>query len=147
MKTKAVGGLTPGKIFSPTSYARASCLISVFILPASSFILPLMSPVSLKQDGNALLISWDDGATHRLTWRLLRDRCPCAVCQAEAVSKPVELSSLLPIVTLVEVAPLKVSGMRPMGNYAYAIDFSDGHHSGIYSLTYLRQLGDELSTS
>jgi DUF971 family protein len=29
-----------------------------------------------------------------------------------------------------------------VGNYAYAISFSDGHSSGIYSLELLRQLGD-----
>jgi DUF971 family protein len=32
-----------------------------------------------------------------------------------------------------------------MGNYAYAIAFSDGHSSGIFSLELLRQLGDAQS--
>jgi len=32
--------------------------------------------------------------------------------------------------------------MRPAGNYAYTIAFSDGHSSGIYSLELLRQLGE-----
>ena len=31
--------------------------------------------------------------------------------------------------------------MRPMGNYAYAIAFNDGHSSGIYSLDLFRELG------
>jgi DUF971 family protein len=30
--------------------------------------------------------------------------------------------------------------MRPVGQYAYAIEFSDGHGSGIYTLDYLREL-------
>jgi DUF971 family protein len=39
-----------------------------------------------------------------------------------------------------EVAPLAVTGMRPVGQYAYGIEFSDGHSSGIYTLEYLREL-------
>jgi DUF971 family protein len=31
--------------------------------------------------------------------------------------------------------------MKPVGNYAYSIDFSDGHDTGIYTLESLRQLG------
>jgi DUF971 family protein len=42
-----------------------------------------------------------------------------------------------------EVAPLAVTGMRPVGQYAYAIEFSDGHASGIYTLDYLRELDGE----
>ena len=35
------------------------------------------------------------------------------------------------------------TGMYPVGNYAYQIDFSDGHKTGIYSLELLRELGEE----
>jgi DUF971 family protein len=31
--------------------------------------------------------------------------------------------------------------MAPVGNYAYAIAFSDGHDTGIYTIEYLRELG------
>jgi len=31
--------------------------------------------------------------------------------------------------------------MKPVGNYAYSIAFSDGHDTGIYTLELLRQLG------
>ena len=40
-----------------------------------------------------------------------------------------------------------ISSLVPMGNYAIAIHFSDGHTTGIYSLSYLHHLGidnDEL---
>jgi DUF971 family protein len=37
--------------------------------------------------------------------------------------------------------------MRPIGNYAYAIAFSDGHSSGIFSLELLRRLGEEASAA
>ncbi len=33
--------------------------------------------------------------------------------------------------------------MKPVGNYAYSIEFSDGHDTGIYTFEYLRELGRE----
>jgi DUF971 family protein len=34
--------------------------------------------------------------------------------------------------------------MKPVGNYAYSIDFSDGHNTGLYTLEFLRELGSEV---
>lgn len=42
-----------------------------------------------------------------------------------------------------EARPLTVQSMVPVGNYAYGIDFSDGHTTGIYRLEFLRELGEE----
>ena len=73
------------------------------------------------------------------TPRLLRDACPCATCR-EQRAQPAAPPVLLQVLRPEEVAPLAVSGMKPVGQYAYSIDFSDGHNSGIYTLEYLREL-------
>jgi DUF971 family protein len=44
------------------------------------------------------------------------------------------------VLAAAELVPLTVTAMRPVGQYAYAIDFSDGHSSGIYTLEYLHEL-------
>ena len=36
-----------------------------------------------------------------------------------------------------------ISSLVPMGNYAIAIHFSDGHTTGIYSWSYLHHLGND----
>ena len=51
--------------------------------------------------------------------------------------------NLLPVLRPEETQPLRIVNMRPVGNYAYCISFSDGHDTGIYTLEFLRQLGDE----
>jgi DUF971 family protein len=38
---------------------------------------------------------------------------------------------------------VSISSLVPMGNYAIAIHFSDGHTTGIYSWSYLLHLGSE----
>lgn len=35
-----------------------------------------------------------------------------------------------------------ITGIEPQGNYAIKLIFSDGHDSGIYSWSYLRELGN-----
>ncbi len=102
-----------------------------------------LSPKSLKGDREALLIHWSDGVTHRIPWKVLRDRCPCATCR----QKRAEPAPVLNILKPEEAGPVRATSMTPIGNYAYQIDFSDGHKTGIYSLELLRELGDEQSAS
>jgi DUF971 family protein len=102
---------------------------------------------NLRGDTEALTLEWADGAVHRVTWRELRDRCPCATCAtAKENPSPPSGGNLLQVLSLAETQPLRAVGMRPMGNYAYAIQFSDGHNTGIYSLEFLRSLGLEAAT-
>jgi DUF971 family protein len=98
-------------------------------------------PRGLKNEGDALAIEWSDGVTHRLPWRTLRKLCPCATCRAER-DKPPEPKSLLPVLTASEARPLVPLSIKPVGNYAYGVAFSDGHNTGIYSLDFLRQIGE-----
>lgn len=100
-------------------------------------------PASLQSDGDALVIEWDDGVRHRLPWALLRRRCPCATCRTER-EKPPQPASLLPVIRPEEAAPVRPTSMQPMGSYAYHIAFSDGHTSGIFTLDYLRELGEDV---
>lgn len=106
------------------------------------------APKSLTNDGDALVILWQDDREDRLPWKLLRESCPCATCLTARREPPKpEPSSVLPILSLEEAQPLKPTAMQPMGNYAYSIHFNDGHNSGIYSLELLRELGDMLQSS
>lgn len=107
---------------------------------------PAMVPQSLKGTAEALSIVWPDGLVHQLSWRLLRDRCPCATCRTKLTDAP-QPTSLLPVLSLYEAQPVRVTRMRPIGNYAYAIEFNDGHNSGIYTLDFLRRLGEEQGAS
>lgn len=83
-------------------------------------------------------IVWSDGHAATYPPRLLRDACPCATCRDKRAA-PVA-ATLLPVLTPQEALPLTVVGMTPVGQYAYSIEFSDGHSSGIYTLEYLREL-------
>lgn len=102
-------------------------------------------PVRLAlSDNDSLLIDWSDGTQREYSFRELRDACPCATCR-EKRSSPEPEPGGLRVLSLDETRPLKVLGMDPVGNYAYQINFSDGHDTGIYSLDLLRRIGKLVS--
>lgn len=102
-----------------------------------------LRPTELKITAeNHLCITWDDGSQREYSVRELRDHCPCATCREQKRSTS---DDLLPVLSSAELQPLRILDMRPVGNYAYAIKFSDGHDTGIFQLTLLGQLGQPVS--
>jgi DUF971 family protein len=87
-----------------------------------------------------LRITWNDGQVREYVVRELRDKCPCATCREKRSAAPPSPLQL-PVLSAVEAQPLRISGMTPVGNYAYSIEFSDGHNTGIYTLESLREMG------
>ncbi|HEV2972778.1 MAG TPA: DUF971 domain-containing protein [Pirellulales bacterium] len=102
-----------------------------------------LCPTKLAIAGEGrLAIEWSDGQRREYAFAELRDRCPCATCR-EKRSAPAP-ATLLPVLKPQEARPLKVLGMKPVGHYAYSIEFSDGHDTGIYTFELLRELGNEV---
>jgi len=103
-------------------------------------------PTELKMtDDGRLRIAWSDGQVRQYAIRQLRDHCPCATCR-EKRNAPPPPPDQLNVISMVEAQPLRIAGMKPVGNYAYGIDFSDGHNTGIYTLELLRDLGEEAAS-
>ena len=99
-------------------------------------------PTDLKlTSADQLTIQWSDGRSVTYPVRLLRDHCPCATCR-ERRRADSETPNLLPVLAIEETQPLRIVHMRPVGNYAYCIGFSDGHDTEIYTLELLRHLGE-----
>ena len=89
----------------------------------------------LQPDGK-LAIDWSDGRRRRYAIDELRRKCPCATCLHERESAPRTADSP-------EISPaVTIAQMHPVGNYAYNIQFSDGHATGIFSLEMLLELGE-----
>ena len=97
-----------------------------------------------RPDDDSVLIEWSSGQKRVYSNRELRQACPGATCR-EKRSSPPQQTDLLPILSPAEAQPLRIDGMKPVGQYAYSIAFSDGHDTGIYNFELLRSLGDEAS--
>ena len=98
-------------------------------------------PTSIERlADDRIAIQWSDGTRRKYTSRELRNACPCATCKEKQAAPPPP-ANLLPVITPAEAAPLRIEAMRPVGNYAYGITFSDGHSSGIFTMALLQGLG------
>ncbi|MCC5933119.1 MAG: DUF971 domain-containing protein [Candidatus Cyclonatronum sp.] len=83
-----------------------------------------------------LRISWKDGHTSRYPFGGLRKNCPCVFCQGGhgEMGKPMDPAQFL----IDTPERLKLNNLKPSGNYALHMFWSDGHSTGIYRYEYLR---------
>ena len=109
-------------------------------MPAPSPTDPLHIAIS-KSKG--ITIDWADGHSSQFSNEFLRDHCPCASCTGAHGTPPKKTnftnpdpSNPFPMFT----PKPKMVNVEEVGAYAIRIHWNDGHNSGIYSYSYLRQL-------
>ena len=102
---------------------------------------PVPQELARTSEGH-LCINWSDGHSQTLPPKTLLDACPCATCR-EKKETPAATESPLKIVGSVQTEPISVVSMTPVGNYAYAISFSQGCNKGIFTFEYLRDLEED----
>jgi DUF971 family protein len=91
-------------------------------------------PESVDVDENRLFrIVWPGGREVRIASLALRDACPCAGCVEEGTGRKILDTAALPL----DVRPVQI---EPVGSYAIKVHWSDGHDTGIYSWSFLRDL-------
>jgi DUF971 family protein len=89
--------------------------------------------ITLSNDKKLLTVSFKDN-DYALTSEFLRVYSPSAEVRGHSPGQ--ETLQL-------KKQDVSISSLVPMGNYAIAIHFSDGHTTGIYSWSYLLHLGTE----
>ena len=80
-----------------------------------------------------LVVKWADGHESVHKPYNLRINCRCAGCVDEGSGKRTLAAAQVPL-------DLSIRGTTPVGRYALAFEFSDGHSTGIYSFDVLRAL-------
>ncbi len=101
-----------------------------------SDVLEIASVADLE---GVLGIAWRDGGESYISWKVLRDRCPCALCAGEPdVMGRVWHAGKREV----SEAGYRLREWRKVGNYALQLVWGDGHNTGLYSFKYLRRLGE-----
>ena len=86
----------------------------------------------LRKDRRNLAVRFDNGESFELAAEYLRVKSPSAEVQGHSPDERKTVAGKK------DVAILEV---QPVGNYAVRLVFDDLHSTGIYSWTYLRELG------
>jgi DUF971 family protein len=107
---------------------------------------PRRKPAEIKvhvSTGAGVDIVWADGHRSHYEFALLREMCPCAMCNDERAKKqdaPEPLSDPSKDLFPMFKPKPRAGAAKAIGNYALQIDFTDGHTTGIYSFEYLRTI-------
>jgi DUF971 family protein len=93
---------------------------------------PQPTAITVHQQSRVLEVGFDDGASFRIPFELLRVYSPSAEVQGHGPGQEVLQTGKRAV---------ELTGLEPVGNYAVQPTFSDGHESGIFSWDYLYHLG------
>jgi len=94
---------------------------------------PWPTELKVDKDRRLLTIAFDDGASFALPAELLRVMSPSAEVQGHSPEERV---------TVPGKKAVRILRIEPVGNYAARIVFDDGHDTGLYTWTYLHELGE-----
>lgn len=94
---------------------------------------PWPSELKLNAAKDVLTVRFDSGETFALAAEYLRVESPSAEVQGHG---PIE-RTFVP-----GKRHVKIKAIEPVGHYAVRIVFDDGHDSGLFSWSYLRELGE-----
>ncbi len=93
---------------------------------------PIPTEIKLHQQSRILEVAFSDGSRFNLPCEYLRVFSPSAEVRGHGPGQEV---------LQVGKKDVEIKAIEPVGQYAVALVFSDGHDSGIYSWDYLYDLG------
>jgi DUF971 family protein len=92
--------------------------------------------LQLSPDKRTLTVTFDDGAHFELAAELLRVVSPSAEVQGHGPADRKTVGGKRNVTIL---------SIEPVGNYAVRLGFDDQHRTGIYSWTYLHEVGQHMA--
>jgi DUF971 family protein len=95
---------------------------------------PWPTELRLIRDEARLEVEFSDGRSFALPAEYLRVESPSAEVQGHGPSQKKIVAGRRRV---------KITALDPIGHYAVRIVFDDGHDTGIFSWSYLRELGEE----
>ncbi len=93
---------------------------------------PRPAPKATATDTH-IVIAWPDGSASQLPNKEVRAACRCALCVDEHTGERLLDPASIP-------DDIKAESVDPLGNYAVAIAWNDGHTTGIFPWDHLRKL-------
>jgi DUF971 family protein len=90
----------------------------------------------LNNEKSELSVTFDDGTVYAFTAEFLRVLSPSAEVQGHSPDQRKTVGGKKNV---------RIEKLEQMGNYAVKINFDDGHDTGLYSWSYLDELGQDQS--
>jgi len=100
--------------------------------------MPEPTEIELERSRRVLRVIFDNGERFELPCAYLRTHSPSAEVRGHGLSEPKLLTGK---------DEVNISAIAPVGRYAIQLIFDDGHDSGIYSWSFLYDLGENMAAN
>ncbi len=94
--------------------------------------------IKLRKASRLLVVSFEDDTTFEYTFEYLRVHSPSAEVKGHGPGQETLQTGK---------ENVAITAIEPIGHYAVRLVFDDGHNTGLYSWTYLRELGEDMATN
>lgn len=94
----------------------------------------IVQEIKLRRRSRVLEVSFDDGTRYEMPYEYLRVYSPSAEVQGHGPGEGV---------LVVGKERVDIRAVEPIGHYAVRLVFDDGHDTGLYTWSYLHELGAE----
>jgi DUF971 family protein len=95
---------------------------------------PIATEIRLRRATRVLEVSFADGSRFELPFEYLRVHSPSAEVKGHGAGEGV---------LVVGKENVGITAIEPVGQYAVKLVFDDGHDTGLYTWSYLHELGRE----
>ena len=97
--------------------------------------------ITVSREKREVHIRWQGGHESVYGFDLLRRECPCAPCNDQRAKQAASGGLSLTVLSgpVLKAGEVQVTEVKPVGRYAINFVWSDGHDSGIYSYSFLRE--------
>ena len=94
--------------------------------------------IRLRTGSKLLVVGFDDGTEFQFSHEYLRVHSPSAEVKGHGPGQEVLQTGK---------ENVAITAIEPVGHYAVRLVFDDGHDSGLYSWTYLHELGSSMEVN
>jgi DUF971 family protein len=96
--------------------------------------------ISANRNERIMKVTWNDGHLSEYPFWLLRAACPCAGCRGGHENMRSEPDPAVFSASQEETDANRMARVEQVGGYAVNFEWQDGHHYGIFTWHYLREL-------
>ncbi|HSD51669.1 MAG TPA: DUF971 domain-containing protein [Candidatus Methylomirabilis sp.] len=96
--------------------------------------------IAVSREKREVRVLWQDDHESVYSFDLLRKECPCAICNDQRRTPAPSGGLALLSGPVVRAGDIQATEVKPVGRYAINFVWSDGHDSGIYSYSFLREV-------
>ena len=99
---------------------------------------PTPTEIRLRKNSKVLVVGFDDGSEFSFSFEYLRVHSPSAEVMGHGPGQETLQTGK---------ENVAITAIEPVGHYAVRLVFDDGHNTGLYSWTYLHDLGRNMDAN